>query len=77
VFRPGFDTFPHVANPLAVRPLGSAAEWAGHVAQPAVGAAFIAAVASVVVRFRRSQSVERRQMKWFAYGTLTAVALAR
>lgn len=30
-------------------------------------AAFVGALASVVVRFRRSSGVERRQLKWFAY----------
>jgi hypothetical protein len=33
----------------------------------------IAAVASVVLRFRRSQGAERQQLKWFTYAALLAI----
>jgi hypothetical protein len=34
---------------------------------------FLAVVASVVLRFRRSQGVERQQLKWFAYASVGVV----
>jgi MFS family permease len=35
---------------------------------------FLAAVASVVVRFRRARDIERQQLKWFVYASLVVVA---
>jgi len=39
-----------------------------------LGVGFFGAVASVVVRFRRSQGVERQQMKWFLYAVALMLA---
>jgi hypothetical protein len=57
-----------IANPIGIEGLGKIEDF------PIVGAAqalfllaALGAVASVVVRFRRSRGVERQQMKWFAY----------
>jgi hypothetical protein len=35
----------------------------------------IAAVAAVVVRFRRSSGIERQQLKWFAYASLAEIVM--
>ena len=35
----------------------------------------LAAIASVIVRFRRSTGIEREQLKWFAYGSVSEVAI--
>jgi hypothetical protein len=61
-FQPGpLDSFRWVENPLGVEAMPAAV--------PSLGFALwvvssIAAVASLVVRFRRSQGVERQQIKW-------------
>jgi uncharacterized membrane protein YhaH (DUF805 family) len=59
---------PGIANPIGIEGLGKIEDL------PIFGAveglfllAALGAVASVVVRFRRSRGVERQQMKWFAY----------
>lgn len=61
-----------IANPLAT-------DWAQHLsplssaALPLILVLALAAVAAVVVRFRRSQGVERQQMKWFVYAGITVI----
>ena len=35
----------------------------------------LAALASVIVRFRRSTGIEREQLKWFAYASVSEVAI--
>jgi hypothetical protein len=35
----------------------------------------LSALASVIVRFRRSTGIERQQLKWFAYASLSEVAI--
>ena len=61
-------------------PLGGArgpAEVLSAVEAPVGATALILAVASVVVRFRRSHGLERQQLKWFALvGVATAACLA-
>ncbi|MDP8968494.1 MAG: hypothetical protein M3N04_07835, partial [Actinomycetota bacterium] len=67
-------------NPYAIGGIG--AEAAYIVGQVLFLTAFLAAVASLIVRFRRSAGVERQQLKWIAYavsafavvGPLAAVA---
>ena len=61
-----------VANPFALPGLPTiVSETGGAIAAIALFAGLGLAVAGIVVRFRRSQGVERAQMKWF----LAAVAL--
>ncbi len=59
------SAFTSGANPYAGEGIGAEAVYA--VGQGLFVAALLAAVASVVLRFRRSQGVERQQFKWFAY----------
>jgi len=40
-----------------------------------LGVGIVGAVASVVVRFRRSQGIERQQMKWFVYAVALLLAV--
>ncbi len=40
-----------------------------------LGVAVIGAVASVVVRFRRSRGIERQQMKWFVYAVAPVLVM--
>jgi signal transduction histidine kinase len=62
-------TNPYGLDHWAVEPLG--------LGSVLVLAAVLAAVASLVVRFRRSTGVERQQIKWLAYaGCVAATALA-
>lgn len=41
-----------------------------------LGAAFVGAVASIVVRFRRAREEERQQIKWVAYGGTIEVTIS-
>jgi hypothetical protein len=64
--------------PVAPNPLGipSAAGLLAAVEVPAAVAGvplFLAAVASVVLRFRQARGVERQQLKWFAYASVGVV----
>jgi len=67
--------FPAVENPLGVEEIGSItgrlADGSGFVAIPLI----LAAVASLVARFRRSRGQERQQLKWLAYAA-TLLALS-
>lgn len=56
--------FGDVGNPWAVDLLASPLSWAGFVAILIVGLGLIAAGASMVLRYRRSVDVERRQLQW-------------
>src|ERR1019366_1942501 len=66
--------FPSIANPLAVSALDGLTN-----GSPLTGIALplvlVLLVASVVVRFRRSRDVERRQLRWFAYAAGAAIGL--
>jgi hypothetical protein len=57
-----------VENPLALGgPAGDVLEAASELGGPAFALAVLAALASVVVRFRRADGVERQQLKWFVF----------
>ena len=59
------DNFRSGSNPYAVAgPLMTAGYVVGQVI---FGAALVGAVASLIVRFRRSTGIERQQLKWVAY----------
>jgi hypothetical protein len=67
--QPGpLETGGRVVNPLGIWALGSilsAIDTVGHLLFiPLV----LVAVASVIVRYRRAEGVQRQQIKWFAYG---------
>jgi hypothetical protein len=62
-----------VANPLGIHQATSAYELLGSVLLVGLGLLTILSAASMVVRFRRAQGVERQQLKWFTYATVVSV----
>lgn len=56
-----------ITNPFGVEPLGQAMTLAADLAQLVFAMGFLGALASVVVRFRRSSGVERQQLLWLAF----------
>ena len=65
------DGFPTLSNPAALE----GAAWLAELdSGPFVGALFVAAAVSLVIRFRRSHGVERQQVKWFAFAAGVLVA---
>jgi hypothetical protein len=75
VFMPGpLTEAPAIGNPFGLRGSGGlwrAVEGAG---SPLVAVAVIAAVVSLVVRFRRAGGVQRQQLKWLALAGVGVVA---
>jgi hypothetical protein len=68
----GFDR-DIVQNPVAISPLLSVVTILGVLA---IAVSALASATSVVLRLRRSEGVERQQMKWFAYASgLAAVGV--
>jgi hypothetical protein len=74
VFMPGpLAEAPAIVNPVGLRGSGGLWRAAEGVGSPLVGLAVIAAVASLVVRFRRASGMQRQQLKWLALaGVVTA-----
>lgn len=64
---PGRFEDSRVANPVGVRGAGPMLEIVGVIGLALVLASLLGAVASVVVRFRRSRGTERLQLKWLTY----------
>jgi hypothetical protein len=74
-FQPGpLGEFPDVVNPV----VPADASWIpGPASDPFILVCLLGAAASLVVRFRRARSVERQQLKWFAFaaGVMAAFLL--
>ncbi|MGI8773963.1 MAG: hypothetical protein ACR2KQ_02930 [Actinomycetota bacterium] len=69
--RPGpTDYVPSVDNPLGVEALREAAAFAQITGESIVSFVGMAAIASLVIRFRRSVGVERQQLKWFVFAVV-------
>jgi hypothetical protein len=76
-FRPGPLEASQVAvapNPLGIPGADQLLEAVDVIAATLSVPVFLAAVASVVVRFRRARDIERQQLKWFVYASLVVVA---
>ena len=64
-----------VANPIGVTSIDLDAGPLGTVLSGLLLFVFVASISSLMVRFRRSQGVERQQLKWFTYaGALVLLA---
>ncbi len=65
-----------VISPLAVRALARPVLWVGAVAIVVTVLGVLAGAASLVVRFRRAQGVERQQLRWVALAAALAAGAA-
>ena len=63
---PGIERFP-VYNPVGFEPAAGILTWGRRSALPLFAALAIACAISPIVRFRRAQSEQRQQLKWFIY----------
>jgi hypothetical protein len=75
--RPGpleASQVPVAPNPLGIPGADQLLEAVDLIAATLSVPVFLAAVASVVVRFRRARGIERQQLKWFVYASLVVVA---
>jgi signal transduction histidine kinase len=66
---------PSLTNPLAIAALDSLTNNNGTLQSLLFLLIFVILVAAVVVRFRRSRGIERRQMRWFAYVAAAALGI--
>jgi hypothetical protein len=75
MFKPTLDAFdPQVfPNPLGLQQAEDTSELLESAFPVVLGLLTILSAASIVVRFRRAQGVERQQLKWFTYATLVSV----
>src|SRR6266516_6035900 len=66
---------PAVPNPIGVTgPAGHVIQGVGQVCGLLIGATGLAAIVSLVFRYRRARSVEREQLKWLVYAGALIVA---
>jgi hypothetical protein len=74
MFKPTLNAIepPIVSNPLGVQQAEAAFELLESVVLAVQGLLTILSAASIVVRFRRAQGVERQQLKWFTYATVVS-----
>jgi hypothetical protein len=76
VFMPGpLAEAPAIVNPLGVRGSGGLWRVVEGVGNPLLGLMVIAAIVSLVIRFRRAAGVERQQLKWLALAGVVAVVV--
>ena len=71
----GLYFFPDVENPLGIDPAGDSLQTAVDYASPIVFVSLLIGLVALVLRFRRSQRVERQQLKWIVYLAAVFVAL--
>ncbi|MFY9580854.1 MAG: histidine kinase, partial [Gaiellaceae bacterium] len=71
--EPQHDSFPSVENPLGISAGKHILTILGDVSIPFVFATILACLAALVVRFRRTQTEARQQIKWVAYGSAFVV----
>jgi hypothetical protein len=62
-------------NPIAIPALAGVLRLAYDTAVPVLVGVILAALVSLIVRFRRATGSERQQLKWFAYGTALLLLL--
>jgi hypothetical protein len=62
-------------NPIAIPSLAGVLRLAYATASSVLFGVILAALVSLVVRFRRATGIERQQVKWFAYGTALLLLL--
>ena len=71
----GLYFFPDVENPLGIDPAGDSLQTVVDYASPIVFVSLLIGLVALVLRFRRSQRVERQQLKWIVYLAAVFVAL--
>jgi hypothetical protein len=74
-FLPGPPAGGLSPNPIAIPPLAGVLRLAYGAAGFVLAGVILAALVSLVVRFRRATGIERQQLKWFAYGTALLLLL--
>src|SRR5439155_15741667 len=73
-FQPDPLSFaPAISNPLGIALAGDLDLALGLIGFTLLFIVVGACVASVIVRFRRAQGVERQQLKWFAYASIPLI----